>query len=106
MKTYDIHLVIGNTLIVLKGAEGYSVSTTATQPQLSAKAPKGGRTIYEAREKVEVGGLSGQDTETVAAVTIHEITSDQMEVADQKAGEATGIETQPSGEDTPGKDGK
>ena len=42
MKKFDIYLVIGNTKIVLKGAPEYSVTTKATQPQLTAKAPKGG----------------------------------------------------------------
>ena len=73
MRKFDIHLVVGNTKIVLKGAEEYHVQESATQPQLTAKAPKGRKTVFERREKVEVGGLSGADSETVAAVTIHEI---------------------------------
>lgn len=72
MKKFDIHLVIGNTKIVLKGAEELSITESLTPPQLTAKAPTGGKTTYT---------LYMPDGQPRAGVTIHEIEQGGIEEA-------------------------
>jgi len=84
MKTFNVHLVIGNTQIILKGAQEWSITESAKQPQLTAKAPKGGKTVFQ-RE------VDSANEPLISAVTIHEVTSNQEDVPPEPAE----IETQP-----------
>lgn len=83
MRTFDIHLVIGNTQIILKGAEEYHIQELPTQPQITAKAPKGGRTVYTRTRGSNYKGK--EDNAIVAAVTIHEVVNEEEADSDQMA---------------------
>jgi len=65
-KVFDIHLTVGNSKIVLKGAREVSIIESSVPQQITAKAPPGGKTTFTKQLVDE------NDPSRSIGVTIHE----------------------------------